>query len=178
MISPLAITMILMSSIGGGAQFANNEYDVKAAFLVNFASFVEWPDGSFQRPDDPILICVLGQDPFGRALDDVAAGKSIAGRPIALRRLADARNAPGCRILFIHALDRKKTPLLSRTLPDLGVLTVGEEDGPAPESMIINFAIEKGRVRFSVNLKIAEREKLQLSSRLLGLASSVRKQAK
>jgi len=178
MISRLAMTMILISGNGFPAQPASNEYDVKAAFLVNFASFVEWPEGSFQKPDDPILICVLGRDPFGRALDDVAAGKSISGRPIALRKLADPRNASGCRILFIHSLERKKTTPLSRVLPEQGVLTVGEEDGPSPESMIVNFTIEKGRVRFSVNLDIAEREKLQLSSRLLGLASSVRKQAK
>ena len=176
MIFRLAMTMILMSGPGGAAQSASNEYDVKAAFLVNFASFVEWPEGSFQRPDDPILICVLGQDPFGRALDDVAAGKSVSGRPITLRRLADPRNAPGCRILFIHSLDRRKTPFLSQTLPAEGVLMVGEEDGLCPELMIINFTLEKGRVRFSVNLEIAERERLQLSSRLLGLASSVRKQ--
>lgn len=178
MISRLVLTLILVIEIGAAAPPVTNEYDVKAAFLVNFANFVVWPDGSFHTSDEPILICVVGQDPFGNALDDVAAGKSILGRPIALRRLRDMQSAPGCRILFIHSLDRKKAPLLSQLLPDAGVLTVGEEDGPSPESMIINFTIEKGRVRFSVNLDAAEHEKLQLSSRLLGLASSVKRQAK
>src|SRR5258708_34362438 len=89
------------------AAAAMDEYQVKAAFLYNFARFVEWPADVFHDPSDPFAICVLGQDPFGHALDDVVAGKKIEGRAFAVRRISAPRQAVGCRILFVSSSEPK-----------------------------------------------------------------------
>src|ERR1700733_7984663 len=85
-----------------------DEYRVKAAFLYNFAKFVDWPAEAFPTPGDPFAICVLGEDPFGRSLDDVIAGRAITGRPVIVRRISDARQTGGCQILFIPSSAGKR----------------------------------------------------------------------
>src|SRR5580693_7241676 len=78
-----------------------DEYQVKAAFLYNFAKFVQWPSEAFQTATEPIAICVLGQDPFGRSLADTVAGRAIEGRSIVVRHISDIKQAAGCHVLFI-----------------------------------------------------------------------------
>src|SRR5271155_5832027 len=85
-----------------------DEYQVKAAFLYNFAKFVEWPPQAFKSATDPIVICVLGQNPFGQALDSAVAGKNVAGRGVVTREVPAALPAGSCQILFISASERKR----------------------------------------------------------------------
>ena len=84
-----------------------DEYQVKAAFLYNFAKFVEWPPEAFKTPKDPILICVLGHNPFGNALEEAIRGKSIEGRAFAFRQVSDAESANACQILFVGSAESK-----------------------------------------------------------------------
>jgi hypothetical protein len=152
-----------------------DEYQVKAAFLYNFAKFVEWPGEAFENQSESLLVCVLGEDPFGRALDDVVGGKKIDGRALAIRRISDARQAKGCRMLFVSSSEPKSVLPVLAAINESGVLTVGESDSPAAEGMIINFILENGKIRFAINTAVAEREKLRFSSRLLSLAIIVKK---
>jgi hypothetical protein len=151
-----------------------DEYQVKAAFLYNFAKFVEWP-AEAGGPPQALTICILGHDPFGQALDDVVAGKVIAGRPIALRRVTDARHISGCRVLFISSSEnlRSLSPLTSDE--KRGVLTVGEAGNATAECVAIKFTLESGKIRFEINLVEVQEEKLRLSSKLLSLATVVRR---
>lgn len=150
------------------------EYHVKAAFLYNFAKFVEWPAQAFRTPQDPIVVCVLGRNPFGNALDDVIRGKSIAGRAFEFRQVADAQAASACQILFVSASEGKRFRSLYGSLKPAGILTVGEEQGFAADGGVINFKLEGGRVRFEINVDAAEHEQLHISSKLLSLAQIVK----
>jgi hypothetical protein len=151
-----------------------DEYHVKAAFLYNFAKFVDWPPEAFKTAAEPFAICILGQDPFGRALDDVVAGKTMGGRPVTVRRPSDAHQAVGCQILFVSSSEHKQVLAILAAAKQPGVLTVGEVGNPTAQGVAIAFILEGGRVRFEVNLACAEEEKLRFSSKLLSLAISVR----
>lgn len=160
----------LLPAMAGGQ--TTDEYQVKAAFLFNFAKFVEWPPQTFKSPGDAMSICVLGPNPFGRSLDEAVDGKSIDGRSFAVRQVADIQQAGGCQILFIPS-GQKKRPAETAMA---GVLTVGESDGFAAGGGVIGFKLEGGRVRLEVNVGAAEQSKLRISSKLLSLARIVKTQ--
>ncbi len=152
---------------------AIDEYQVKAAFLYNFAKFVEWPSDAFRTPKDPIVVCVLGHNPFGNALEEVIRGKSIEGRALAIRQVTDAEEANACQILFIGSAEGKRFRSLWGNIKP-GILTVGEEQGFAAGGGMINFKLEGGRVRFEINMGAAELAQLHISSKLLSLAQIVK----
>jgi hypothetical protein len=163
-----------------GAMFAASlsgqvdEYSVKAFFLYNFARYVDWPAESFKGPGDPITICILGQNPFGGALDQATTGKAVGGRPFVVRQIADIERPCRCQILFVNASDRKRVRATTADLKETGVLTVGETPGFAADGGVINFTREDGKVRFEINVEAAGREHLHISSKLLNLAHIVR----
>jgi hypothetical protein len=153
---------------------ALDEYQVKAAFLYNFAKFVEWPPEAFKSPKDPILVCVLGHNPFGNALEEAIRGKSIAGRAFAYRHVSDAESASACQILFVGSEESKHFRSLLENLKPMGILTVGEAQGFAASGGVINFKLDDGRVRFEINMAAAEHEQLHISAKLLSLAQIVK----
>ncbi len=153
------------------------EYRVKAAFLFNFAKFVEWPAHVFTSSTDPIRICVLGKNPFGSVLDDAVKDKIVAGRTFLVRQVSAGQPAVGCQILFISSSERKRLPAILGEIKADGVLTVGETDTFALDGGMINFRIESGKVRLQINVAAAEQSRLRISSKLLSLAEIVRRKA-
>lgn len=145
------------------------EYEVKAAYLLNFARFVEWPPLADRTQDELLSICVLGDDPFGGALERLARGEVVDGRPIVVRRVT--RNEESCRILFVSQSGSDPFRILRGG--NGSVLTVGEDESFLFEGGMISFAIENRRVRFDVNLKAAEQASIRISSRLLVVARKV-----
>ena len=157
-----------------GASQEFQEYQVKAAYLFNFAKFVEWPKKAFADENTPITIGILGDDPFGPALDSLAASQEIQGREIVVRRFSRIDGIENGQILFIS---RNREKLLSDILGRLEgkcVLTVSETRTFAFDGGMINFVIIDDKVRFEINVKAAERAKLNLSSKLLRVARTVR----
>jgi hypothetical protein len=153
-----------------------DEYQMKAAFLYNFAKFVEWPSQRLNTPNEPVVICVLGEDPFGKLLDDTVQGKTIEGHPLQLRRIMGSNQAAGCHVVFVCASERRRLTTILNDLSSAGVLTVGETEGFAALGGIINFKLEnERRIRFEVNLNAAKGANLKLGSKLLSLALIVRK---
>jgi hypothetical protein len=151
------------------------EYRVKAGFLYNFAKFIDWPASSFAGPQAPYNICVLGPDPFGEDLDEAVGANTVQGRRIAVRRLADARQAVGCHILFVAAADRKKLPSLFQSLGEASTLTVGEDGEFTSLGGGLRFFLADNRVRFEINLQAIERAHLKVSAKLLNVARVVGK---
>lgn len=149
------------------------EYAVKAAFLLNFAKFVDWPPGSFANADSPIAICILGKDPFGRSIDESVQGEVVNGRRLTVRRIAQAPAAQTCQIVFTQLSGKDAAGILSSVGP--GVLTVGEGESFVRDGGIIAFLIENRRVRFDIDEKAAEAAELKLSSKMLAVARSVQK---
>jgi hypothetical protein len=149
------------------------EYEVKAAFLYNFARFVEWPATSLRDPDSPFVIAILGRDPFGAILDETVAGKTVAGRPIEVRRVPRVDDARDAQIVFISPSERPNTAAILKALDRPGVLTVGDTDGFAQRGGAINFVLQARKVRFEINPAAAEQAGLKMSSQLLKLATLV-----
>lgn len=172
MLALLIFPAILVSEIRAQSPLTEaDEYEIKAAFLINFSQYVEWPPEAFRDSSEPLSICVLGRDPFGSTLDQMVTRKVVGGRPLVVRRLSDAKNAGSCRVLFAGSSERKS--LANGALTAIGVLTVGEEGSPSSDGAVISFSLQSGKVRFTIDMAAAQRANLRLSSRLLGLASSV-----
>jgi hypothetical protein len=150
------------------------EYDVKAAYLFNFAKFVKWPGTAVSWHDFPI--CVLGANPFGPALNATVAGERADGKPVTIRHLASANDGLSCRILYISGSEERRLGSIFATLGQAPVLTVSDIDGFADRNGMIQFVMDHDRVRFQVNLSAAERVGLALSSDLLKVATSVKRE--
>lgn len=145
---------------------------VKAAFLHRFASFVDWPQGSFPRPDSPLRIGVVGDGRIWQELSQLSRDRERDGRPVTVTRVAPGDSLAGIHILYLRAPTLAKMADLLAGVPE-GVLTVADADGIHPRGSVMSFFLEDGRVRFGVSLEAASRQRLRLSSRLLAVARSV-----
>jgi hypothetical protein len=165
---------VIAAPILYGQQSNPTEYEVKAAYLYNFGKFVEWP-AKARTADDSFTICVLGQDPFGTTFDTTIAGENINGKKVVIKRVAKPQDALSCRILFISSSEESRLKEIVATLDKTSVLTVSDIPQFTRRGGMIQFVVEANKVRFEVNLAIAERAGLILSSQLLKVAISVRR---
>lgn len=153
---------------------AQAEQQVKAAFLYKFASYVEWPEAAFARPDAPFTIAVLGDDAVSAELEQVVAGRTVNDRRIAVRRVKAGDSLTGTHVLFIGNAESGRLAQLLPNAATQSILSVTETEGALAQGSVINFVIADRRVRFEISLQSAERSKLRLSSRLLAVATQVR----
>jgi hypothetical protein len=151
------------------------EYQVKAAYLLNFGRFIEWPAKTGATPEEPFQVCVLGQDPFGPILDAALAGETINHAPLAAKRIAKPQDASVCRILFISASEEHSLKSILPALDKTAVLTVSDIAQFTRQGGMIQFVLSGNRVRFDVNLVAVRAAGLNLSSELLKLALSVKR---
>jgi hypothetical protein len=152
------------------------EYQVKAGFLFNFAKFVQWPAGVFSAPDSPIVVGILGDDPFGPFLDQVAQAEPVGQRKVVIKRITRPEDASQCHILFVPRSVSGPSAVILAGLRAKSVLTVGETDRFLEQGGIINLVIDKGKVRFEINLDAAKEARLTVSSKLLKLAQKVQRE--
>jgi hypothetical protein len=155
------------------AQDALPEYQVKAAYLFNFLKFVEFPGESFADPLAPIIIGVVGEDPFGNALPQVVVGKTVQGRDLVIHVYRVGEDFRGAHILFISASEKKRLPLILASLRGWSVLTVADTPGFLDAGGMIQFLNENSRVRFAINVGATNQAKLKVSSKLLSLAKAI-----
>jgi len=156
----------------GGVPSAD-EYRVKAAVLYNIARFVEWPASAFADAGSPVVLCIVGTDPFGGALDETLKGRTIVGRQVAIKRVADARD--GCHVVFIAYSEQKRVADLLDRLGAAHALTISDIERFTERGGVVGLATAGDRVRFDVNIAAAERARLTVSARVLSLASAVRR---
>ncbi len=145
---------------------------LKAAFLYKFAGYVEWPDPP-KSADSPITIGVAGADPFAAELTEMTRGRTVAGRPINVRRMMAGDSFDDLQILFVGGQAHPGERGLLADARSRPILTVTETAGALAEGSIINFTQDKDRVRFEISLYAAEHSQLKLNSRLLAVADSV-----
>ena len=168
--------MALAATFLAAAHGQIDEYQVKAHFLCNFARYVEWPTESFKTANDPIVICTLGHDSFGGALDQAVNGNELKGRPFLIRQISDIPpDVHHCHILFVPSSERKRFRSMTGSLETSAILTIGEIQGFPADGGVINFRLDDGHVRFEINLDAAGRKHLRISSKLLSLAQAVKK---
>lgn len=150
-----------------------SEYQVKATFIYNFAKFAEWPAQAFPSAQAPLTICIVGEDPLGKTLDDLVKGQSVAGHPYAVKRVAQISRDESCQIAYLGGLEKGRASQILDALRSLPVLTVGESDAAGEAASMIAFVVEDSKVRFDINLDTVERAGIKLSSKLLKLAKTV-----
>ena len=173
----LAVAVALLLSglllLGGNARASEfDEYAVKAAFLYNFAKFVEWPPEKFASADAPLVICIAGDNPFGPALGAIA-GKRVENHPVEVRHLPTATGLDPCHIVFLGRAEQGRyKPMLAR-LARLPILTVSDINDFTQAGGMIGLVEADQRIRFNINLTEARRANLNLSSQLLKLANIV-----
>jgi YfiR/HmsC-like len=168
----LGVTALLLNSTHAQSPTVD-EYQVKAAFLFNFAKFVEWPPGGFHDPTAPLQICILGRDPFGQGLRDIVSTKTVNGRRLEIDYMADIQLARACHILFIASSEKARVKQILETMRGTVALTVADTDGFAEQGGMISFLLDNDRVLFEVNRNAAERAGLKISSKLLSVAKLV-----
>jgi hypothetical protein len=150
-----------------------SDRQVKAAYLYNFAKFVEWPEQAFANSTAAIRLCVLNDRLFEADVHQVVNGKVLGGRPIDVIGVQALEQLRSCHILFINLSDSREARRILEGLRGASVLTVAEMKGFVADGGIINFVLQDDRVQFEVNHRAANRVGLRISSRLLGVAKFV-----
>jgi hypothetical protein len=167
----LTIAWLVFAPSHASAQF--DDQQVKAAFVLNFAKFVTWPD-SPAAADAPIEVVVLGADDLARAIEQASAGQPVGARPVKVRAVRKGGDiGPAPQLLFIGASERARLPALLREFDGRPVLTVGDSSGYGATGVVLNFYTSDTRIRFEANTTAAARARLQISSHLLRLARIV-----
>lgn len=154
----------------GLAQQQPSEYELKAAFLFNFAKFVEWPPDAFADANSPIVIGVLGKNVFGDSLKKIINDRKINNRGFQFVNVDSVRQATNCQILFINSSEKNDYARIIGSLHNASVLTVSEADGFLKAGGMINFMIEGKNIRFQISDEAAKKARLKISSKLLSLA--------
>ena len=173
---PAVLLLLLLGAAftaASGAELAPGEYEVKAAFLYNFAKFVEWPPEGWPAWKEGFVITILGDDPFGATIDDTLQGKTVDNRRVMVRRARRPEDVGSTQILFISDSEGEELSRVLKRLEGAAILTVGQMDQFAERGGVIRFRMEKSRVRLEINPAAAERAKLKISSELLKLARIV-----
>lgn len=165
------LLLCLIFSLRTFAQEPAPEYQIKAAFLFNFAKFVDWPPQAFPQPNSPIIIGVLGKNVFGHYLEDTIRDKEVKNRRFEIKEFTSVNDAVNCHILFISPTLKDDLPKILTALHNASVLTVSESDEFIKAGGMIDFTIEESKVHFQINDDAAKKAGLRISSKLLSLAT-------
>lgn len=172
--------MLALVLAGGGLPASSvlaqpqREYDVKSALLFNFTRFVDWPPEAFGASGEPVVIGILGRDPFGATLEEMVRGELCRGRPIRVDRFRNVEAALNCEILFVAASEAAELPRILRVLRGRAVLTVADFEGFALRGGMIRFLKDpNGRIHLQINLEAAKAAGLTISAKLLRVAEVV-----
>jgi hypothetical protein len=168
--------LLAFSVLIAGAQEPTAALKIKAVYLVKFIQFVDWPDSAFPATDSPLVIGVLGADPFGHVLDEVAEGEIVKNHHVIVRRYRNLKAIDGPQVLFIGASETSRLHSILPALKYRNILTVSDMDGFSSNGGVVHFLIENNKVHFRINVDAARKANLQISSKLLQLAEIVHDQ--
>jgi len=143
------------------------EYQIKAVFLFNFAQFVDWPSNAFSEAQAPLVIGVLGEDPFDAYLDETVRGEKVNNRPVIVQRYQRVAEIKTCHVLFISRSEADRLEQILAALKGRSILTVGDFDGFARRGGMIRFVTEKNKIRLRIGLETAKAANMTISSKLL-----------
>jgi len=162
---------LMVSQVANGA--TSRDFQVKAAFIYNFAQFTEWPSEAFDSRTSPLVIGVLGRDPFGEALDETVSKENLKGHPFKVERYSKLEEIKKCHILYIGQSEARNLDRILQAFEKKPVLTVSDIEGSAVRGVIIRFLTERNKIRFRINLEASRASGLVLSSKLLRAAEIV-----
>lgn len=151
-----------------------SENQIKAGFLYNFTKFVEWPPEAFLDSSVPIVLGIVGDSPITDLVTEAAAGKTVNGRAVIVKKIREGQDLRGCHILFVSSSQEKRTTKILESIKGSSVLTVGEANGFADSGGVINFFVEGNKVRLEINLEAATRSRLKISAKVIAVARLVK----
>jgi len=166
----LALLLVVAFAPLGATPPSPNEYALKAVFLYNFCRFIDWPDSSFTSRDEPLVIGIVGPDPFGGLLDEAIAGETYHGRPIRLAHFAGPRQVRPCQLLFVSEANAGQVDQILAAVAGWNVVTVGETESFLDRGGMISLVAEQNRVRLRINSAALRTKQLNVSSKLLQVA--------
>lgn len=172
LIGPLSAALLALGSANASAEGTAPEYQLKAAYLFNFAKFTEWP-ASALPPGAHVTVCVAGRDPFGEALAGIET-KTIQNHPVRVRRNVRTDDLRGCNLVFVGEGEERHLPELFRNAEAVSALTLGDTEGFVEQGGTIGLVTRDNRILFDVNMDSARRAGLKLSSQMLKLARAVK----
>ena len=168
------VVTLLMSALLLVQSPRATEYQLKAVFLFNFVQFVDWPAAAARDSQLPLVIGIVGEDPFGTFLDETVRGERLGARPIQVRRYRQITDIEECNILFISRSENERLPEILAALKIRPVLTVSDGNAFVNQGGMIQFVTDKNRIRLRINLEAAQAANLTISSKLLRVAEVVR----
>jgi hypothetical protein len=174
----IARLVIAWALLAAAPLYANDapiphEFQIKAVFLYNFAQFIEWPPDAFESTDSPLVIGVLGLDPFGDFLDETVRGETVNGRRLVVERYRWISEIDRCHVLFVSGSEGRRVEQILSALQGRPILTVCDWEGLAQRGAMIRFVMQRNRVRLRINLDAAKQAGLTISSKLLRSAEMV-----
>ncbi len=168
----LTVLVCLAAPVYAGLQ-ESRALEIKAAFLVQFSKYFTWPKSSFNGMETPVIIGILGRDPFGSVLDKIARSSMINGRNVKILRFDNLTSVKKTHILFVSSPQVDHMVDVIASIADRPVLLVGEDEHFLEFGMI-NFVIAKNKVRFNISKTNADRHRLKISSKLLRVANEIK----
>jgi hypothetical protein len=172
-VAALALALMFVSPPGRAAAEGVSAPALKAAFLINFARFAQWP-GDAMPAGAPLVLCVLGDTEVARSLEDAVKGHAVEGHDLIVKRVSGDEAVASCQLLYMSGIGAKQAAALVRSLSQVPTLTVSDLSRFGESGGMINFVMDDGRMRFAINDAAAERARLRLSSKLLTLARIVK----
>ena len=170
----LVTALLLLGDIGLWAQQpASRESQVKAVFLFNFTQFIDWPAKTFTEPESPMIIGILGDDPFGNYLEQATLNEKISNHPLIIQHYKTAGEIKKCHLLFINISNKEELDHTFKTLEGRNILTVGDSRNFIRQGGMIRFFTENDKIKFQINVEAAKAAGLTISSKLLRLAEIV-----
>lgn len=167
-----SLLVVILVALTGFQKLETEEYQLKAVFLFNFVQFVEWPAEIFPTAESPIVIGILGKDPFGSFLEETIRGEQVNGRPIVIEHFSNTKEIKNCHILFINAATTRLDDVL-KSLEGKNILTVSDANNFAKQGGMIRFKNESNKIKLQINLKAVKVTDINISSKLLRLSEIV-----
>jgi YfiR/HmsC-like len=171
MVACAAALALFTSPAGGTAHLEPTEYGLKSVFLYQFCRFMEWPDSAFSSPNDPLIIGVIGEDPFGSLLKEAVEGETYHGRPIRIEHYHNPHEIKRCHLLFVSRSGVDEGEILP-VVAGKSIVTVGETVGFLEKGGMIALTAERNRVRVRVNTATLRTANVNVSSKLLRVAET------
>jgi hypothetical protein len=168
-----SVVCLLVAAVGaasGAPSGPPNEYALKSVFLYNFCRFIDWPEFAFSSPDEPLVIGVLGDDPFGSMLDEAVRGERFRGRPIQIEHYRSPREVGRSHLLFVTGSETGRMNEILAAIAGRSIVTVGETEGFVQRGGMIALAADQNRVRLLINPDAMRAARLDVSSKLLRVA--------
>jgi hypothetical protein len=170
----LLLLHAMIPGITAGQDDSAGEYELKAAMLYNLTRFVEWPPSAYSDPQAPVVLCILGRDPFASTLTSTVLNKTVNGRQVLILHPQSGKDVRNCHLLYISSSERKTTAEIFSILNGASVLTVGEMTQFAAQGGMVQFSLEDQQVRFDINLNAASQAGLKISAKLLAISRIVK----